>query len=238
MNKRKTLIPQEKVIVEEENISSTKNTKNKEHSNSSKKMNLFSKKSGNGNNKNKKKKYIQIEFESTDIDPKKLEAYTETNEIGELRLKVEKEIQEKKIELQKIAQKEQEKIAKEEEIEEKRKELSKKNVTVDIKGEIVFIKPLDIKVLNEEFNKGKSNFKIIKTIETGTNYPKNKTSLAIEKNPDMNLWDIKDDKIKKKSKRKKELVSSKQKKIEQKISEKPEMRYAAGSNFMIINPAF
>ena len=48
------------------------------------------------NNKNKKKKYIQIEFESTDIDPKNLEAYTETKDIGELRLKVEKELQEKK----------------------------------------------------------------------------------------------------------------------------------------------
>ena len=71
--------------------------------------------------------------------------------------------------MQKIAQKEKERIEKEIEKEERRKELSKKNVTVDIKGELVFIRPIDLKALNEEFSKGRSNFKMIKTIETEAN---------------------------------------------------------------------
>ena len=238
---KSSIIPEEKKIEEEQKNSS----KNKENKNSSKKLKLnFLKKNEDKNNKNKKKKIIQIEFESTDIDPKKLEVYKETDDIGELRLKIEQEIQEKKIELEKIAQKERERIAKIEEIEEKRKELSKKNVTVDIKGELVFIKPLDLKTLNEEFNKGKSNFKVIKTIETESNYLNNKKTLTIEKNPDMNLWDSKDEKSKKKPKKKKELLllqktgrlSSNSKKNEPKPLDKHEMRFAAGSNFKIINP--
>ena len=240
-NKRKsTIIHKDKIILEEQKVS----PKKKENLYSSKKKFNFSQNKENNNNKNKKKKIIQIEFESTDIDPKKLETYTETNEIGELRLKVEKEIQNKKIELEKIAQKERERIAKQEELEEIRKELSKKNVTVDIKGELVFIKPIDLKALNEEFNKGKSNFKIIKTIETEANYLKNKKNLAIEKNPEMNLWDSKEEKNKKKSKKKKEPLllpktgraSANSKKSEQKPIDKHEMRLAAGSNFTIINP--
>ena len=236
------IIPEEKKIIEEQKNSPKKQENT--NPNNKLKFNFSKKKDKDEKNKNKKKKFIQIEFESPDIDPKKLEAYTETNDIGELRLKLEQEIQEKKIELEKIAQKERERIAKIEEIEEKRKELSKKNVTVDIKGELVFIKPLDLKTLNEEFNKGKSNFKVIKTIETESNYLNNKKTLTIEKNPDMNLWDSKDEKSKKKPKKKKELLllqktgrlSSNSKKNEPKPLDKHEMRFAAGSNFKIINP--
>ena len=239
INKRKqSVIPEDKITIEEQKNSN----KNLEISPKKLKFNLPIKKEGNNN---KKKKYVQFEFESTDIDPKNLEAYKETNEIAELRLKVEKDIQEKKKELLKIAQKEKEKIAKEEEIEERRKELSKKNVTVDIKGELVFIKPIDMKALNEEFNKGRSNCKIIKTVETVSNYIKNKKNLVVEKNPDMNIWDFKEEKNKKKTKKKREYfllsknssgLSAITKKGEQKSSDKPETRYAAGSNFSIMNP--
>ena len=241
INKKKQIaIPEDKIIIEEQ-----KNSNNNKPPDSPKKKTKFNflKKKDNDNN-NKKKKYVQIEFESTDIDPKNLETYSETNEIMEMRLKVEKELQEKKIELLKIAQKEREKIAREEEIEERRKELSKKNVTTDIKGELVFIKPIDMKALNDEFNKGRSNFKIIKTIETASNLLKNKKNLVVEKNPEMNLWDFKDDKSKKKSKKKKEhlllktpsAISNSPKKGEQKLFDKHDMKYASGSNFTIINP--
>ena len=241
LNKKvSSTVPEDKIIVEEEQ----KNSNKKPESLSKSKL-KFSLSKKYDNTKNKKKKYIQLEFESTDIDPKKLEAYTETNEICELRLKVEKELQEKKIELQRIAQKERERIAKLEEIEEKRKELSKKNVTVDIKGELVFIKPLDLAALNEEFNKGKSNTKIIKTIENDANH-KNKKNLTVEKNPDMNSWDFKEDKNKKKKKRKDHFYFPKNsggppssytnKKGEQKSFDKNALKYAAGSNFRIINP--
>ena len=229
-------------ILEEQNIS-IKKTYSKKKS----KFN-FSKKNESENNKSKKKKYVQIEFESTDIDPKNLETYYETSETAELRLKVEQDLKEKKLELEKIAQKEREKQAKLEELEEMRKELSKKNVTVDIKGELVYIKPIDIKALNDEFKKGKSNFKIIKTIETEANYLKNKKNLTIEKNPDMNIYDLKDEKNKKKAKKKRDLFSTKNtshnafssnsKKNEQQktVFDKNSMRFAAGSNFAIINP--
>ena len=147
------------------------------------------------------------------------------------------------MEIQKIAQKERERIAREEEIEEKRKELSKKNVTVDIKGELVFIKPIDLNGLNEEFNKGKSNFKMIKTIEREINN-KNKKSLMVEKNPEMNIWDFKDDKKKKKKKKdhllatraSNNIQNSSSKKGEVKFFDKHEKIYVAGSNFSIINP--
>ena len=241
INKRKqSVLSEDKIIIEEQKNS------NKKIEISPKKLKFnYPIKKDDNNNKSKKNKYVQFEFESTDIDPKNLETYIETNEIAELRLKVEKDIQEKKKELLKIAQKEKEKIAKEEEIEERRKELSKKNVTVDIKGELVFIKPIDMKALNEEFNKGRSNCKIIKTIETVSNYLKNKKNLVVEKNPEMNIWDFKEEKNKKKSKKKKEYfllsknssgLSLSPKKGEQKSSDKPDSRYAAGSNFTIINP--
>ena len=239
INKRKqSVIPEDKINIEEQKNS------NKTLETSPKKLKFNFPIKKEGNNKSKKKKYVQFEFDSTDIDPKNLETYMETNEIAELRLKVEKDIQEKKKELLRIAQKEKEKIAKQEEIEERRKELSKKNVTTDIKGELVFIKPIDMKALNEEFNKGRSNCKIIKTVETVANYLKNKKNLVVEKNPDMNIWDFKEEKNKKKPKKKKEYFLSKNssglsispKKGEKNSSDKPETRYAAGSNFTIINP--
>ena len=81
-------------ILEEQNIS-IKKTYSKKKS----KFN-FSKKNESENNKSKKKKYVQIEFESTDIDPKNLETYYETSETAELRLKVEQDLKEKKLELE------------------------------------------------------------------------------------------------------------------------------------------
>ena len=250
--KRKSTIVSKEIVIEEEQKNSNKKKEISSKISTKKlKFNYSVKKSVNENENKKKKKYVQIEFESYDIDPKKLETFPETSEISELRLKVEKDILEKKKELLKIAQKEKERLAKLEELEEKRKELSKKNVTVDIKGELVYIKPLDIKALNEEFTKSRSNCKIIKTIETDNNTLKNKKNFVVEKNPEMNLLDIKEDKSKKKQKKKREyllstkgstsnLNSSIIKKGEQKEKidkpEKPETRYAAGSNFTLINP--
>ena len=62
---------------------------------------------------------------------------------------------EKEIQL-KIAK---EKQSKKEALEEMRRELYRKNVTVDVKGEIVYIRPIDMKNIIEEFNKSKVNFK-------------------------------------------------------------------------------
>ena len=246
-NKRKLTIrmPKEQILEEQ------KNTNNKTEKPQKKKIKFnFSSKKDESSNGNKKKKFVQIEFESYDLDPKKYKIQYETEETAELRLNLEKELQEKKIEMDKIAKKEKERLAKEEEVAELRKELAKKNVTVDIKGELVFIKPLDLRALNEDFSKGRSNFRNIKTIETDANYSKTKTNLIVEKNPIMNIWDLKDDKNKKKLKKKKEYLlgqkgnnnlnntpSTNSKKLEKKeVFDKNSMKFAAGSNFEIINP--
>ena len=246
-NKRKLTIrmPKEQILEEQKNP----NNKTEKPQKKKIKFNLSSKKDESSNG-NKKKKYVQIEFESYDLDPKKYKIQYETEETAELRLNLEKELQEKKIEMDKIAKKEKERLAKEEEVAELRKELGKKNVTVDIKGELVFIKPLDLRALNEDFSKGRSNFRNIKTIETDANYSKTKTNLIVEKNPIMNIWDLKDDKNKKKLKKKKEYLlgqkgnnnlnntpSTNSKKLEKKeVFDKNSMKFAAGSNFEIINP--
>ena len=246
-NKRKLTIrmPKEQILEEQ------KNPNNKTEKPQKKKIKFnFSSKKDESSNGNKKKKFVQIEFESYDLDPKKYKIQYETEETAELRLNLEKELQEKKIEMDKIAKKEKERLAKEEEVAELRKELGKKNVTVDIKGELVFIKPLDLRALNEDFSKGRSNFRNIKTIETDANYSKTKTNLIVEKNPIMNIWDLKDDKNKKKLKKKKEYLlgqkgnnnlnntpSTNSKKLEKKeVFDKNSMKFAAGSNFEIINP--
>jgi len=238
INKKNLLVVKPKdVILEEQKNSNRKSSQKRIKFN-------FSSKKVNNLDKNKKKKYIQIEFESYDLEPKKYISEYDTSEMAELRKNLEKELEEKKKEKEKIAQKEKEKLEKEEKIAELRKELSKKNVTVDIKGELVFIKPIDLNVLNEEFNKGKSKFKIVKTIEPESNNLKDSKDIIIERNREIDLFDNKDDKNKKKpKKRKEELFKQKNnngngsKKNEQKnVFDKSNMKYASGSNFGIMNP--
>jgi hypothetical protein len=239
IKKKLVVISPKDVVLEEQKNSNRKSSQKRIRFNfSSKKINNLDK------NNNKKKKYVQIEFESYDLDPKKYISGYDTSEMAELRIKLEKELEEKRKEKERIAQKERERLEKEEKLAELRKELSKKNVTVDIKGELVFIKPIDLKVLNEEFNKGKSKFKIIKTIETESNYIKESKDVIIERNKEIDLFDNKDDKNKKKAKKRKEELfrqknnnGSGSKKNEQKnIFDKSNMKYASGSNFGIMNP--
>ena len=204
----------------------------------------FLKKRNENNEKNKKKKYIQIDFESTDLDPKVYESQYETTETTELRMEVERELQEKRKEMEKLAQKEKERQAKEEEVNELRKKLNKKNVTVDIKGELVFIKPLDLQALTEEFNKGRTNFKNIKTIEKEQKNSIVKTNLVVEKNPEIND-DTKDNKTASKKTKRKNLFGGKnnrtispvsKKNLNKQYIDKNIIKQIAGSNFKIINP--
>ena len=238
INKKKLIVIKPKdIVLEEQKNSNRKSSQKRIRFNfSSKKINNIDK------NNNKKKKYIQIEFESYDLEPKKYISEYDTSEMAELRIKLEKELEEKRKEKERVAQKERERIEKEEKLIELRKELSKKNVTVDIKGELVYIKPLDLKTLNEEFNKGKSKFKIIKTIEPESNNLKDSKDAIIERNREIDLFDNKDEKNKKKAKKKKEELFRQKnnngtKKNEQKIIfDKNNMKYASGSNFGIMNP--
>ena len=135
----------------------------------------------------KKKKYPQIiEFPFEDIDPKILGKETESEELRKLRNDLENEIALKKLEAEKKKKKEQEEIALLKALEEKRKELAHKNVTTDIKGELVYIKSLNVNDFIHEFTKSRSNFKEIMTIEdeVKSKMGGRRKSILIEKNPD------------------------------------------------------
>ena len=199
----------------------------------------------------KKKKFMPIiEFPSEDIDPKLFGRETENEEIQKLRDDYEKGMIEKKIELANKIKKEKEEQALEKAREEKRKELANKNVTVDIKGELVYIKSLDINQFINDFTKTKSKFKEIKTIEFESKIKRNKRrkSTFIEKNPDVFMDFQEPEKItKKKSKNNKNLPNISGKKS---IHEKPtntgfgfifdknkEPIIGSGSNFDIMSPS-
>ena len=201
----------------------------------------------NTQEKGKKKKIYELPFEATDVDPDKLIAYKESEDILFLRDKNEREIQERKKEKELLLKIEKEKQSKLEELEEKRKELYRKNVTVDIKGDIVFIKPIDMRSLMEEFNKGKINFKNIKTVEAQPKYDKDKMNIKVEKNPDIIWNDIKDDKNKKNRKKKQNFqksdISNNNNNInsptdlkQKKVAFEKGAKFASGSNFNIFNP--
>ena len=99
-----------------------------------------------------------------------------------LRENLEKELIEKKLEQARKLQKEREIQALEKAREEKRKELANKNVTVDIKGDIIYIKSLNVNDLANDFTKMRAKYKEIKTIQN-----ESKTALIqkaiVEKNP-------------------------------------------------------
>jgi hypothetical protein len=206
----------------------------------------------NNNEQNKKKKKFLpiIEFPSEDIDPKLFGRETENEEIQKLRDDLEKGIIEKKIELANKIKKEKEEQALEKAREEKRKELANKNVTVDIKGELVYIKSLDINQFINDFTKTKSKFKEIKTIEFESKTKRNKRrqSTIIEKNPDVFMDFQEPEKItKKKSKNNKSLPNiSGKKSMHDKISntgfgfifdKNKEPIISSGSNFDIMSPS-
>ena len=206
----------------------------------------------------KKKKYMPIiEFPSEDIDPKVLGKEKETEEYKQLRIDLEKEINEKKIEAAKKLKKEQERLALEKSLEEKRKELANKNVTTDIKGQLVFIKSLKIDDFINEFMKGNSKFKEVKTIEDNLKLKLSqikKSSIKIEKNPDAYLDPEELAKLAKKGRNKNQFHPARKSNIsdeknqasnkdrKQRISkDKNKMKtkqplIAAGSNFALMNP--
>ena len=154
------------------------------------------------NDKNKKKKkYLPvIEFPSEDLDPKVYSRESENEEFQKLRDDLEKEIKEKNIEIANRIKKEKEEQALEKELEERRKELANKNVTVDIKGELVYIKYLDVNQLTNDFTNTKFGFKQIKTIESESKLQraKIKKNTIIEKNPEINVEAAEQEKVQKK----------------------------------------
>jgi hypothetical protein len=109
---------------------------------------------------------------------------------------------------------------------------------------LVFIKPLDLQALTEEFNKGRTNFKNIKTIEKEQKNSIVKTNLVVEKNPEIND-DTKDNKTASKKTKRKNLFGGKnnrtispvsKKNLNKQYIDKNIIKQIAGSNFSIINP--
>jgi len=192
------------------------------------------------NNARKKKYAPIIEFPSYDIDPKVLGGDTESEELKKLRENLEKELIEKKLEQARKLQKEREIQALEKAREEKRKELAHKNVTVDIKGDIIYIKSLNVNDFTNDFTKMRSKFKEIKTIQSVS---KNALlqKVIVEKNP-VNLFE-QAEKEKSKKKGKKNVPKSPRKDERQGgnknlgiMDRLKEPVVASGSNFDIINP--
>ena len=208
----------------------------------------FSFKNLNSEENPRKKKYTPIpDFPSEDIDPKTLGFDTESEELKKLRENLEKELIEKKIEHNRKLQKEREIQALEKAREEKRKELANKNVTVDIKGDIIYIKSLNINDFINDFTKMRSKLKEIKTIQTASKNVLMKKAL-VEKNP-INYYFEQIDKEKPKKKGKKNLYfNHKSAKGDERnynntnknnlgiMDRLREPIYASGSNFEILNP--
>ena len=205
------------------------------------------------NNNNKQQNYPLTELSSYDIDPNKIEKKIESQELILLRNEIIKKNEEKIIKLQKILEKEKELKNIELANKELEKELRNKNVTVDINGNLVFVKHLKEDQLINEFRKGKSKSKQIKLIESP--FIPIKRSSTIEKNPNengnsngVNKNNIKNqNKLKKKvkfnnkpknQKLTKKLINTSENIINQKsLTEKNEkMKYINGSNFNVMKP--
>ena len=212
----------------------------------SKKSNLYnySKKSkAETEEDQRKKKYAPIiEFPSYDIDPKVFGVDTESEELKQLRDNLEKELVEKKIEQARKLQKEREIQALEKAREEKRKELAHKNVTTDIKGDIVYIKSLNINDFINDFTRMRSKYKEIKTIQTTSKMDLIEKAV-VEKNPIILYEQQEKEKSKKKGKRNYYLKSPKKDDRNQGNNKNvsimdrlKEPIVAAGSNFEIMNP--
>ena len=107
---------------------------------------------------------IQTDLPSYDID-EKYKLPEETEEIKNIREKYENEIKEKKLEEIKL-EKEKKEREKQKIINEKKKNNINTNITVDAKGNLVFIKPINIDSLIKDFNiKIFSDSKLIKNIK-------------------------------------------------------------------------
>ena len=184
-----------------------------------------------------------MEFPSEDLDPKLFGRDSDNKELQQLRDDLEREITEKKLEIANRIKKEKEEQALEKEREEKRKELANKNVTVDIKGELVYVKSLDINKFINDFSKSKSKFKDIRTIEYEPKIKRTKRrqSTMIEKNPDVDkVFQEEIPKKKNKQKNRKNIISEPSKNLGLGLGfffdKNKEPIVGAGSNFDIMNP--
>ena len=184
---------------------------------------------------------IQYDFPTYDLEPEKSNYTEETEDIIKMRKKVEEELEEKRKEKIMEEKKEKEKMEKEKEINEKRKGLDYKNITVDIKGNIVYVRPIKMESLINDFISMKTHSKEVEKI-IDENIPKKSfknVKVEINKNPDFDFTEYETSaKGRRKSKlslnnrrlRNRDLKSDKSI-----IPDRNDMKFASGSNFEIMN---
>ena len=192
---------------------------------------------------------IPVDFPSYDLEHEKTNRKEDPEEIKEMRIFVENEINKRKLELL-------------EEQKEKEREKQKKgkfkfknkfgyvpgNITVDIKGNIVYINPIKIESLKNEFKKMGSQSKDIGQIKDETYVKKNFKNVKIEKNQELDVFEQIEKSLKKayntskttnNSKMEENNLKNKEKEkiinLEKKIENSKGMKFASGSNFDIIN---
>ena len=192
------------------------------------------------NTHHKTRRIIQNELPTYDLEPEP-DKIEETEEIIKMRKKLELEIEEKKMEKIREEKRKKEIEEKEKEFNEKIKKLGNQNITVDVKGELVHIKPLKIESLIDDFKNMRSNSKEVLKIEDVTYQKKsfNNVEVEINKNPIYNFNEP--EKLEKK--RKESVITSKilqnikKKKFDEmkKANIREGMKFASGSNFQIMN---
>ena len=156
----------------------------------------------------KKPKIIALPIEAHDIPIEQFPNLMEGDEVNILREERKNEINLKRLEELKRIQKEEERLQKEREKQDKLRDVQMKQITVDINGNIVHIKPLNIDQLISEFTSATSNQREIDKIK-GEEPINTNTKITIEKNP--NTSGIIQDISLKKTKEKKNLFSAKKK---------------------------
>ena len=189
---------------------------------------------------------IQYDFPIYDLDPEKSNYAEETEDIIKMRKQVEEELEEKRKEKIKELKKEKEKMEKEKEINEKIKNFDYKNITVDIKGNIVYVRPIKMESLINDFISMKTHSKEVQKI-IDENIPKknfNNVKVEINKNPDFNFTEHRTSskgrrasyhntsKLYQSTRR----LRNKDLKSDKNITnDRNDMKFASGSNFEIMN---
>ena len=194
----------------------------------------------------KKNKRTQYEFPTYDLDPEKSNYAEETEDIKKMRKQVEEELEEKRKEKLMEERKEKEKMEKEKELNEKRKGLDYKNITVDVKGNIVYVRPIKMESLINDFKSMKTHSKEVQKIvdENIPNKSFKNVKVEINKSPD---FDFNEHETSAKGRRANYLNTSKLSQNNRKLRNKDlksdkaitpdrnDMKFASGSNFEIMN---
>ena len=192
---------------------------------------------------NKKHTRIQYDYPSYDLDPENSNNEEENEEIIKMRKQIEEELEEKRKERIMEAKKEKEKMEKEKEKEmnEKRKASDYKNITVDAKGNIVYIRPIKMESLINDFITMKTHSKEVQKIidENIPNKSFKNVKVEINKNPDYNFngqeTSAKGRRASKISQNNRRLRNRDLKSDKAITPDRNDMKFASGSNFEIMN---